>query len=354
MTTRETMLESERKKLDPLFDRIASLQRIGAYPTGFEMPLSVQFELTSRCNLRCRHCYNRSGQEGLPSDGSSPGTAASELIPSEWIALSRDLIKLGGLFDLCLSGGEPLLLGDDLFRILDLFGADETPVKLVTNGFLLDEACCERFAAYPLLQVRLSLDGTDAATHDLLRGVPGSHARAVQAAKLMRKRGVRFHIASTVTPRSLSGMEKMAALAAFLGADYLILDMVLASGRALDNPDLFLDESQLEELLTAIARARFKVDIPIVHSTGYGAVAYFLSGLPAKDVLIRPNGDVRLSCLAPFVIGNVREEPFPVIWRKKARTAWNHPAVIEYLRGIDLLTGISGKVRNYGDPDVRI
>ena len=51
-------------------------------------------------------------------------------------------------------------------------------------------------------------------------------------------------------------------------------------------------------------------------------------------ILIRPNGDVKFDCLAPFVIGNVREKNLADIWRDIGCNAWNHSRVREYVASL--------------------
>ena len=43
----------------------------GCYPKQFNFPLAIQFEVTSKCNLKCKHCYNRSGGN-RPADFTPP------------------------------------------------------------------------------------------------------------------------------------------------------------------------------------------------------------------------------------------------------------------------------------------
>ena len=42
-------------------ERIEKLQANGLYPPSFDFPMTLQFELTSHCNVYCKHCYNYSG-----------------------------------------------------------------------------------------------------------------------------------------------------------------------------------------------------------------------------------------------------------------------------------------------------
>ena len=51
---------------------------------------------------------------------------------------------------------------------------------------------------------------------------------------------------------------------------------------------------------------------------------------PYSSALIRPNGDIRIDGMAPFVIGNILTDDFSEVW-KKINTCWNNPKVIEFI-----------------------
>lgn len=44
-------------------------------------------------------------------------------------------MKHGGVYEYILSGGEPFLLGDGLFKIMDVLNASDTCFMLLTNGY---------------------------------------------------------------------------------------------------------------------------------------------------------------------------------------------------------------------------
>lgn len=71
----------------------------GLYPNRFSFPIGIQFELTSQCNLNCKHCYNNSSVERF-----------SEMRTQDWLNIVQDIIDHEGIFQCILSGGEHLLL----------------------------------------------------------------------------------------------------------------------------------------------------------------------------------------------------------------------------------------------------
>lgn len=324
----EALQQQEKKQFKTISNLIKEEQETARYPTSFKLPIGIQYELTASCNLRCLHCYNDSGSE----------TKKTTMGLENWLELTQQLIDAGGLFECILSGGEPLLLGDGLLEIIDLFARDNTLITLITNGFLFDQSWADKLSRYRNLNLRLSIDGYNAQLHDHLRQVPGSFQKAVNAAGLCSKEGIPFNISTCVTPMSLDSLEEMAKLAEELGATSLGVEMVLLSGRAANNIHLLINQSQQNILAKAVFELNSKHSLPIIYGTGYYAINYHQSGFPCKNLVIRPNGDVRLTCQAPFVIGNVLKQNILQIWREKGIHAWGRSEVKKFLAEVNQIT----------------
>lgn len=75
---------------------------------------------------------------------------------------------------------------------------------------------------------------------------------------------------------------------------------------------------------------------------------------PNSGVIIRPNGDIRLDCMAPFVIGNVLENDFESVWLEKASSCWYNQKVSDYVKGYSDDNDFNSVRKNYFDDDVTI
>ena len=67
--------------------------------------------------------------------------------------------------------------------------------------------------------------------------------------------------------------------------------------------------------------------------------------------IIRPNGDFRLDCMAPFTIGNVFEKSIKEMWLEKGIDAWQADAVKNFIDSIDENAQTSA-IMNHVDVDV--
>jgi len=52
---------------------------------------------------------------------------------------------------------------------------------------------------------------------------------------------------------------------------------------------------------------------------------------PNAGFIVRPNGDIRFDCMAPFTIGNILKDNWITIWKQKGIQAWNHEKVIRVI-----------------------
>lgn len=115
------------------------------------------------CNLACNHCFV----------SCSPTNHTHEHLPlalvERYLAEARAL----GVKEYYFTGGEPFL-NPDMEAILEAT-LRQGPATVLTNGLLLDPRRCQRLAAMSeaasySLDVRVSMDGYDAASNDPIRG----------------------------------------------------------------------------------------------------------------------------------------------------------------------------------------
>jgi len=73
-------------------------------------PHHVAIDITNKCNLRCLHCYNSSGENDV---------IKTELSDHEVLEFMKSLSTIN-LYSLCLCGGEPLLRKELIFDSLKI------------------------------------------------------------------------------------------------------------------------------------------------------------------------------------------------------------------------------------------
>jgi AdoMet-dependent heme synthase len=115
------------------------------------------------CNIECTHCFI----------SSSPHNRSHEMMSladvQHWLAEARDL----GVREYYFTGGEPFM-NREILPILEAT-LRQGPATVLTNGMLLRSETCASLralldASEYSLDIRVSLDGFDAASHDAIRG----------------------------------------------------------------------------------------------------------------------------------------------------------------------------------------
>ena len=323
-----------------------ALKDKGFYSDSDIYPLSsLHFELTSKCNAFCKHCYNNSGiNNGI-----------DEMTPDRWVEFSKYIVKNGGVFECLLSGGEPLLLGDKLFEIMDILHNDGTIFLVMTNGYLLTEEIAKRFAKYQYPWFQVSIDGANAKYHDWFRQTKGNWDKAVKGAKAIADNGIPLKIAHCVTPYNLKDIDDMCDLAYSIGATSIMMGGISLSGRTSDNQDLLLSPNDKEIMKKKIEenRIRFqgKMKVKSTNSVHQGLINH--SKRPRSGAVIRPNGDVRIDGMAPFVIGNILSEDFSILWKERIDNCWMDSRVQAFINNFNNEDRNITQI-NYVERDIRL
>lgn len=259
------------------------------------IPLTVLWELTGRCNLRCKHCY-------VPHDA-----AWAELNTAEGVAVLDQLAEAGTLY-LTFSGGEPLLR-PDFFTLAEAAREREFALRIFTNGTMVDEQAADRIAALSPLSVEVSIYGYQPATHDAIAGLPGAHAGAVRALELLGQRGVRTVAKTTVMRPNLDEFDDLWAWATE-HADRFVYNVMIMPGK----------EGRVEPLEMRLSRQELRrfhqerlegQQRPPAETPPQAPLC--LAGF--SIAAIGPTGTVYPCVAMPAAAGELRQESFGAIWQ---------------------------------------
>lgn len=141
-------------------------------------PVTVSFDVTSKCNLRCVHCFNNSG-------GAAPHTDLSSLGKLE---IAKQVAALHP-HSVCLCGGETLCC-ENLLEIIDVLSPCVGKISMVSNGYAVTKEIASQLKEHGLYLVQISVDGANAWQHDTFRGVGGSFEHAVSALDFLKEAGI--------------------------------------------------------------------------------------------------------------------------------------------------------------------
>ncbi len=141
---------------------------------------SAYIEITNKCNLNCRDCYNSSGLN----------THRTELEADVLMGFIRDTEERYNVNSVSISGGEPLLhteINDILRALSRLCSEKDMTVNFITNGTVDNALFYELAERDPHFFVQVSLDGPNETANSSMRG-EGNFERVMS-----NMRGRRFY-----------------------------------------------------------------------------------------------------------------------------------------------------------------
>ena len=193
---------------------------------------SAAVEVTSRCNLCCKHCLRRAS-------------------PHEGTELNFDVIcdiihqlACMQVFDLVLTGGEPFLRPD--FCDILAYAQERMLCTVFTNGTLMTDEHIQRLQEIQPHLIQVSLDGATSETHNVIRG-PGTFEKTVKTIKKLVKAELPVKISMTLSKFNFHEYAMIVDFAKKLGVLYLDTAEMLPQGRALTFKEFCLSLEETTE-----------------------------------------------------------------------------------------------------------
>lgn len=274
------------------------------------------WECTTRCNLSCLHCG---------SDCSM--SSAHEEMPLDDFLKAIDTIKVTAPnFTVVLTGGEPLLRKD-----LELCGREIRKRgmrwSMVSNGHAYTKERHISLLNAGLGALTISLDGLEG-SHSWLRNSDTSFEKVCNAIDLAASTSrLNFDVVTCVNRRNIDELPQLLELLMAKGVKAWRLFTIIPIGRAVNNPDLLLTDSQLVALMEFIAQSRKRKAIDIKFSCEgfvgrYETVVrdsrfFCRAGVNIGSILIDGSISACPNIDRSFAQGNIYTDNFGEVWERK-------------------------------------
>jgi len=255
-------------------------------------------ELTEKCNLHCIHCY---GQFGTPSINFQENIA---LTTDDWKQVIHNLL-INGCNAMQLVGGEPLCFPGFQEVLLYAYENGMKCIDIFTNGTLVDDKFI-KIVKKTNANVRMSLYGHNAPTHEAVTGVKGSFQKIDTAFKLLSVNEIRVRVAVIIMKANQQHIKEI--------ENYILSFNHLQRGydtirqvRGKVNSDNYVNDVE-------VLKPRYRTSANFsVSEEQYVQNLYWNSCWSGK-IAISANGDV-LPCIfsRDVVIGNVLTDDFSTI-----------------------------------------
>lgn len=160
------------------------------------LPQHFVMELTTRCNLKCKHCYRYS----------SPDIEDEEIPYEKAMSVLEEMYHLGGRF-IEITGGEPFL-HSRIKDILTYAGEKYNFVGLLTNGTLVKNDMIDYLEKYKDKIIwNISLDSCNEEFHDEFRGKKGAFKKTSNTIKKLSERGFTVRTAISISEGNIKDFE---------------------------------------------------------------------------------------------------------------------------------------------------
>lgn len=286
----------------------------------------IAWEVTRSCNLACRHCRGEAHSEPYAGE---LGTIEAKALLDTFPQVGKPIV--------IFTGGEPMLR-PDLYELIAYARSLGLSCACAPNGTLITRDNAIKLKAAGIERCSISIDGPDAASHDDFRRVPGAFAASMAGIEYLKQAGLPFQINTTVTRDNLGSFRKIFDLCERIGAAAWHIFLLVPMGRGAGLADQVISAKEYEEVLHwfydfrkttkmqlkatcaphyyRIMRQRAHAEKLQVEPAIFGMDAMTRGCLGGTGFCfishtgqVQPCGYLELNC------GNVRELPFPEIWR---------------------------------------
>lgn len=253
------------------------------------MPIRyLTLQLTTRCNLKCRYCY----QEEHASETDMPLAVIQH-------AFSLTAAEEPG-FHLQLTGGEPTLVPESIQAVAESAGANDhcRSMGIQTNGTRLTPELVKLFKSFGF-QVGISLDGPPS-VHEGQRGMT---AETLRGLRLLESHQVPFRVTTVITGFNARHLDRLVlTLAGFSCARGIGLDLLVKKGTG-GNP-LAVTPAEpaaltngLRKMITVLNAVNTRRKVPIrlreyemLHSSVKKKRSVFCHACREESLAVRPDG----------------------------------------------------------------
>lgn len=278
---------------------------------------ALQFELTSRCNERCIHCY-------IPNEKKNTGFDMSF---EKFKYILDQYVEMGGIH-VTISGGEALM-NKDILRMLRYCREKDLQISLLTNLIALKDEQIPVLKEVNLSLVQVSLYSMDAEIHDRITTVKGSFEKTKSAIEKLYAADIPVQISCPVMKANKEGYDKVMLYAQSLRMKSQT-DYIMMAQADLDTSNLAnrLSIEETEKLLRDIIKYDKDYKENVIEQEPYSSIPLEefaempLCGAGINDLCITVNGDI-YPCAGwqDYTVGNVFKKSLKEIWESSTKLA---------------------------------
>ena len=260
------------------------------------IPYVAQIELTSKCNLKCRHCF-------MISDN------GVELSSDEIMEIIDQLVDMG-TFCIAFTGGE-IFVREDLFEIARYARKKGFFLTFMTNGTLITNENIEEIKKLKPIKFEISLYGATPEIHDYITQVEGSFERTVAAIRGLVEQGIEVTVKVLLMNLNIHESCDIKALCEQLNVHHRINPGIVPMKNGSLEP--FQYDPSFEDMEMYLSAGDFELSY-LLEKGEKDPVHRFNCKAGKAGCSISPTGIVYPCVVMPMGVGNLRERSFKEIW----------------------------------------
>jgi len=279
----------------------------------------VQWHLTERCNLRCRHCYQSGAVSEMSCEEICRAVDNVRSAFESWVT-EYDM-EMSPSFH--FTGGEPFLR-QDLFAILDYVRKCGFSTSLMSNGTLIDGDMARRIREAGVSDVQISLDGLEP-THESLRG-KGSFQRTLEGIRNLVSQGVEANINLTVSRINMGQTGELVRLAEELGVSAIAFSRLVPTGRGKGLSSETLTREEVAHFYGELQGFKDNSKVMVISRDPLSAIADMEGEIPQTEmpiggcaagvfgITVTADGTIMPCRRMDLPVGNIKEVSFRELW----------------------------------------
>lgn len=285
---------------------------------GHPLISNIQFELSSRCNERCIHCY-------IPNDKKNHGF---DMPTAKVKSILDEFASMGGIH-VTLSGGEAFL-HKDIIEIARYCREKDLKISILSNLIALKDEHVEELKKLNISLIQVSLYSMDPKIHDFITTVKGSFEKTKASIEKLVAADIPVQISCPLMKANKKGYDKVLDYAKSLKikaqTDYI---MMARADLETDNLANRLSLEETEQVVRDIIehdinyRDETLQQLPVSDEIKFNLERFKkqpVCGVGYDNCCITANGDV-YPCAGwqNMVLGNVYKQSLKEIWENSTK-----------------------------------
>jgi radical SAM protein with 4Fe4S-binding SPASM domain len=295
---------------DPATDAVEWAKAFRLRTAVERVPVSGTLELTSRCNLRCVHCYL--------GDQTEQHSKREAEMSTEKVLRIIDQIHDAGCLYLLITGGDPMMRRDfaEIYRYARCKGM---LITVFCDGILVNDTIIELFKEYPPFKVDISIYGSTAETYEKITRVKGSHAKMLRGLDRLRDAGIPYSLKTVLMTVNRHELDAMRAMAEDRGVSFRVDTAIFPclSGSGKDPIDLRVEPEQAVQLeMSSPKQVSQWMEYSDAHQGSPATNRLYECGAGQTSFFIDPFGDASPCLMTTNYRYSLKNEDFATVWSR--------------------------------------